>query len=147
MDSRIVILLHLLATVFMTGVIWIIQILHYPLFNMVGRENFAAYETAHTNLITLVVMPAMLLELIFTAIIFFAPPTSIPSSLNWLNAVLLGIVWLSTAFLQVPQHSILSSGFDEKAYQTLVNSNWIRTVAWSVKAVIATVMVWLMLKT
>ena len=146
MDSRIVILLHLIATVFMTGVIWIVQILHYPLFNMVGRENFAAYEAAHTNLITVVVMPAMLLELILTAMIFFVPPASVSSSLNWLNAVLLGIIWFSTAFLQVPQHSILAGGFDEKAYRTLVNSNWIRTVAWSAKAVIATVMVWLMLK-
>jgi uncharacterized membrane protein len=145
-DSRIVILLHLIATVFMTGVIWIIQILHYPLFNMVGRENFAAYEAAHTNLITVVVMPAMLLELVFTVMIFFAPPTSVPSSLNWLNAVLLGVIWFSTAFLQVPQHSILSSGFDEKAYRMLVNSNWIRTVAWSAKAVIATAMVWMVMK-
>jgi uncharacterized membrane protein len=141
------VLLHLIATVFMTGVIWIVQILHYPLFNMVGRENFAAYEAAHTNLITLVVMPAMLLELIFTVMIFFSPPASIPSGLNWLNAVLLGIVWFSTALLQVPQHTILSSGFDEKAYRMLVNSNWIRTVAWSAKAMIATVMVWSMLKT
>jgi uncharacterized membrane protein len=146
-DSKILILLHLTATVFMTGVIWIIQILHYPLFNMVGRENFAAYEAAHTNLITLVVMPAMLLELIFTAMVFFAPPASIPSSLNWFNAVLLGVIWFSTAFLQVPQHSILAAGFDESAYRMLVNSNWIRTVAWSVKTVIATVMVWLVMKT
>jgi hypothetical protein len=130
----------------MTGVIWIIQILHYPLFNMVGRENFVAYEAAHTNLITLVVMPTMLLELILTAMIFFTPPANVPSSLNWLNAVLLGVIWLSTAFLQVPQHSILSGGFDEKAYRMLVNSNWIRTVAWTAKAVIAALMVWLVMK-
>jgi uncharacterized membrane protein len=141
------VLLHLVVTVFMTGVIWIVQILHYPLFNMVGRENFAAYEAAHSNLITLVVMPAMLLELILTAMIFFAPPAIIPSSLNWLNTMLLGVVWFSTAFLQVPQHAILSSGFDEKAYRMLVKSNWIRTVAWSARAVIAIVMVWLTMKT
>jgi hypothetical protein len=140
-------LLHLIATVFMTGVIWIIQILHYPLFNMVGRENFAAYEAAHTNLITLVVMPAMLLELFLTAMIFFAPSANVPSSINCLNAVLLGVIWLSTAFLQVPQHSILSGGFDQKAYQMLVNSNWIRTVAWSAKTMIATVMVWWIIRT
>jgi uncharacterized membrane protein len=141
------VLLHLIATVFMTGVIWIIQILHYPLFNMVGRENFTAYEAAHTNLITVVVMPAMLLELVLTILIFFAPPASIPSSLNWLNAVLLAVIWLSTAFLQVPQHAILSRGFDESAYRMLVNSNWIRTVAWSAKAMIAAVMVWLVMRT
>ena len=142
MDIRLVLLLHLFTTVFMTGVIWMIQILHYPLFNMVGRENFSAYEAAHSNLISLIVAPAMLLELGFTAWIFFVPPASVPSSLNWLNTILLAIIWLSTAFLQVPQHSILSSGFNEKAYQFLVNSNWIRTVAWSARAVIASIMVW-----
>lgn len=142
MDTRLVLLLHLFTTVFMSGVIWIIQVLHYPLFNMVGRENFGAYEIAHSNLISLIVAPVMLLELGFTAWIFFVPPVSVPSSLNWLNTILLAIIWLSTAFLQVPQHSILSSGFNEKAYRILVNSNWIRTVAWSAKAVIASVMVW-----
>lgn len=146
MDIRLVLLLHLFTTVFMTGVIWMIQVLHYPLFNMVGRENFSAYEAAHSNLISLIVAPAMLLELGFTAWIFFVPPASVPSSLNWLNTILLAIIWLSTAFLQVPQHSILSSGFNEKAYQFLVNSNWIRTVAWSARAVIASIMVWSVMK-
>ena len=146
MDIRLVLLLHLFTTVFMTGVIWMIQVLHYPLFNMVGRENFSAYEAAHSNLISLIVAPAMLLELGFTAWIFFAPPASVPSSLNWLNTILLAIIWLSTAFLQVPQHSILSSGFNEKAYQFLVNSNWIRTVAWSARAVITSIMVWSVMK-
>ena len=146
MDIRLVLLLHLFTTVFMTGVIWMIQVLHYPLFNMVGRENFSAYEAAHSNLISLIVAPAMLLELGFTAWIFFVPPASVPSSLNWLNTILLAIIWLSTAFLQVPQHSILSSGFNEKAYQFLVNSNWIRTVAWSARALIASVMVWSVMK-
>ena len=147
MDSRLLTLLHLIATAFMTGVIWIVQILHYPLFNMVGRENFAAYEAAHTNLIAVIVMPAMLLELILTVMIFFAPPANIPLGLNWLNAVLLGVIWLSTAFLQVPQHSILAGGFDEKAYRMLVNSNWIRTIAWSAKAAIAALMIWSTIKT
>ena len=146
MDIRLVLLLHLFTTVFMTGVIWMIQVLHYPLFNLVGRENFSAYEAAHSNLISLIVAPAMLLELGFTAWIFFVPPASVPSSLNWLNTILLAIIWLSTAFLQVPQHSILSSGFNEKAYQFLVNSNWIRTVAWSARAVIASIMVWSVMK-
>ena len=145
MDSRFL-LLHLFATVFMTGVIWIIQILHYPLLNMVGREHFSAYEAAHTNLITIVVAPVMLLELGLTAWIFFAPPASVPASLNWLNAILLAIIWFSTVFLQVPQHSILSNGFDQNAYRFLVNSNWIRTVAWSARAVIASVMVWSVMK-
>ncbi len=146
MDSRIVVLLHLCFTLFMTGVIWIIQVVHYPLFNLIGDKNFAAYEATHTSLITWVVAPMMLLELGFAAWIFLAPPTSIPASLNWLSAVLLGVIWFSTAFLQVPQHSILSNGFNEKAYRFLVNSNWVRTFAWSARAVIATAMLWLVVQ-
>jgi hypothetical protein len=62
LDPKLLVLLHAAATLFMCGVIAMVQIVHYPLFNMVGRDQFAAYENAHTNLITLVVGPAMLLE-------------------------------------------------------------------------------------
>ena len=30
--------LHALATIFMAGVIWFVQVVHYPLFRAVGRD-------------------------------------------------------------------------------------------------------------
>ncbi len=131
----------------MCGVIWIIQVVHYPLFNAVGREGFAAYENRHTSLITLVVGPAMLIEAALTGLMLFTPgaPRS-QAWLPWVSAALLGVAWLSTALLQVPQHGLLSSGFNETAYRALVGGNWVRTVAWSLKTGLLTWWVWLELK-
>jgi hypothetical protein len=36
--------IHLAATWFMVGLIWVIQIVHYPLFTSVGSDSFAEYE-------------------------------------------------------------------------------------------------------
>jgi hypothetical protein len=138
-DPRLLILLHAVATLFMCGVIAMVQIVHYPLFNMVGREQFAAYENAHTNLITLVVGPAMLLEAACVLGLLLERPGN---WLVWLGAVLLGVVWFSTAFLQIPQHGILSSGFNQRAHEILVQSNWLRTLAWWARGVIAGVLLW-----
>ena len=39
--------LHLAATAAMTGLIWFVQVVHYPLFAAVGADQFVAYEVAH----------------------------------------------------------------------------------------------------
>jgi hypothetical protein len=139
LDPKLLVLIHAAATLFMCGVIAMVQIVHYPLFNMVGRDQFAAYENAHTNLITLVVGPAMLLEAACVLGLLLERPGN---WLVWLGAALLGVVWFSTAFLQVPQHGILSSGFNQRAYEILVQSNWVRTLAWWARGVIAGVLLW-----
>ena len=131
--------MHAAATLFMCGVIAMVQIVHYPLFNMVGRNEFSAYENAHTSLITLVVGPAMLLEVACVLGLLLERPGS---WLAWIGAALLAVVWFSTAFLQIPQHGVLSSGFNQRAYEILVQSNWLRTIAWWARGVIAGVLLW-----
>jgi hypothetical protein len=122
------------STLAMAGVILIIQFVHYPLFNQVGRAQFAAYEAAHSAQITLVVMPLMFIELGTSVLLAFDPPKGVPAWLMWAGLVTVGINWFSTAFLQVPLHGQLSAGFDQAAYEALVNTNWIRTIAWCAHA-------------
>lgn len=38
---------HLFATAAMVGLIWFVQVVHYPLFASVGADGFTDYETAH----------------------------------------------------------------------------------------------------
>ncbi len=57
-----VLLANLAATLFMVGIIWFVQIVHYPLFSRVGGAGFAAYSEAHSRLTGLVVGPPMLVE-------------------------------------------------------------------------------------
>ena len=50
---------------------------------------------------------------------------------------LLAAVWMSTALLQVPCHRKLARGFDPDVARRLVSSNWIRTVCWSLRLLVA----------
>ena len=133
---KLILLLNVAATLYMVGLIWCVQIVHYPLFARVGKDSFAAYEAAHSSLITLVVGPPMLLEAATTALLLFFRSPAIRLSEALIGAALLAVIWLSTMFLQVPQHGVLSAGFDAAAHQFLVNSNWLRTVAWSLRGVL-----------
>ena len=54
-------LVHAAATIGMGGVAWFVQVVHYPLFALVGGD-FAAYEERHANRTTLVVAPLMTVE-------------------------------------------------------------------------------------
>jgi hypothetical protein len=127
----------------MTGLIWFVQVVHYPLFNSVGAERFVAYEARHSNLTTSVVIVPMLIELISSVALLWQRPENIASWQLWLGFMLVVVIWFSTAFLQVPQHSVLSQGFNETAYTLLVSSNWLRTFAWTARS--GLVLYWLSL--
>ena len=116
---------------FLTGLIWVIQVVHYPLFSAVGRAEFAAYEASHTRLITTVVGPVMLLELATSVLLLVMRPASVPAWAAATGVALVAIAWISTIALQVPAHGRLAQGFVEDAHALLVHSNWIRTAAWT----------------
>jgi hypothetical protein len=118
----------------MFGVIWVVQLVHYPLFAGVGAEGFVAYEAAHKVRITLVVFPAMTLELGTAVALLWLRPDVVPPWMVWVGLALVGVVWLSTAFVQVPLHTTLSGGFEGGAHARLVATNWIRTAAWTLRA-------------
>ena len=132
---RTVFLLHLLATLTMLGVIWTVQVVHYPLFARVGAAGWAAYEAAHQARITRVVGPAMVLELVTAVWLVLHRPAAFPAWAVVAGLVLAGLVWASTALVQVPLHAALSGGaFDAEAHARLVATNWVRTALWSVRA-------------
>ena len=128
-----VFLVHLGATLLMVGVIWTVQVVHYPLFAGVGADGWAAYEAAHQSRITLVVGPLMLAELVTAVWLVLDRPPGLPAWAVVLGAALVGVIWVSTAFVQVPLHSALGSAFDADAHARLVATNWIRTAAWTAR--------------
>jgi uncharacterized membrane protein len=132
---KLILLTQIFATLFMVGLIWFVQIVHYPLYANVGREQFPEYEALHNRMTTWVVGPAMLVELV-TAVMLLKYAPNASSSLAWVGLALLIVIWVSTAALSVPAHDVLTSGFSEGAYRKLVNTNWIRTVAWTARGVI-----------
>ena len=133
-------LIQLLATGFMTGLIWFVQVVHYPLFACVGSGQFMQYEDQHTRRTTLVVAPVMLIEAMSVIALVITAPAGAMQSLAWLGAALLLVIWISTAALQVPCHRVLSRGFEAAVAQRLSVSNWIRTLGWSMRCVVSLLM-------
>lgn len=125
----------------MTGLIWFVQVVHYPVAAQVGEGAFSAYQEAHMARTSWVVGPPMLIEAATTALLLVQAPSGIPQWAPWLGAALLAAVWASTAFLQVPLHGALSGGLDVDRVGRLVATNWIRTIGWSLRATLAVALI------
>ena len=129
--------LHLVATTFMVGLIFFVQIVHYPLMARVDRASFVEYERAHTVRTGWVVIPPMLVELGSAVWLVAAPPSEDVRSLAMAGLALLCVIWASTAALQAPAHGRLLEGFDSGAHRRLVRTNWVRVVAWAARVPVA----------
>lgn len=131
----------------MVGLIWFVQIVHYPLFGYVGSKEFETFHEHHKILITPVVGFVMIVELVTTGILIFQIPVGIPNWTVIVGIILIGVIWISTLFLQIPYHIKLSSKFDKNVLMMLVNTNWIRTICWSLRGIIVLIMLDTLMKT
>lgn len=136
-----ILLSHFAATWSMVGVIWFVQLVHYPLLQRVGQESFVQYELDNTRRTTWVVAPLMLVELATAVFLAIRPPTDELAAVAWLGAGAVAAIWLSTALVQVPLHRRLSHRFDEVDARRLVATNWFRTCAWTGRGVLAAYLV------
>lgn len=115
--------------------IWIIQLVHYPSFHYIDSAKFIDFHHHHSRSITVIVMPLMLAEL---TISFFLAYRSGFDPLESLALAMVVGVWLSTFLIQIPLHDQLSVGNNSTIVGKLVNTNWIRTLLWTGKAVLLT---------
>ena len=122
--------LNVISAFLLTGVIWTIQIVHYPSFHYIDKLSFTNFHNFHERRISIIVMPLMLIELITSIALYIHNMWSIIFALNLL---IVGLIWCSTFFVQVPIHSILSEKKDKNLIEKLVNTNWIRTFLWSIR--------------
>lgn len=144
--SSLLFLLQLGSTFYMIGLIWFVQLVHYPLHGSVGPEHFVIYQQRHMQWTSFAVGPAMLIEAGTAVALFFAPSSVFPSWAPMLGLILLAVVWGSTALFQVPFHNQLLSQFDAQAHHSLVWSNWIRTFGWSARGILILWLTSLLLK-
>lgn len=121
-------LIQLCSCLFMTGLIWTIQLVHYPSFDFVEKNIFSKFHDFHSNRITLIVGPVMLLELVSAIFLY--------NENGWLlNLTSVIFVWAITAFVSIPLHKKLKTQQTPQLIQKLVLSNWLRTVTWSLRSI------------
>ncbi|MBP7862891.1 hypothetical protein KA183_14495 [bacterium] len=118
----------------MTGIIWFVQIVHYPLFASTGKDAFIPYVQAHRHLTSLVVAAPMVIEIVTALMLVFLAKKD-ESFLCWIAFILVLAIWGCTAFGSIPCHEKLcTNGFDDGVHKLLLSSNWVRTVLWSIRA-------------
>ncbi len=116
--------------------IWLVQIIIYPGLLRIPSKQFVNYHSWYTIRITAIVLPLMIGEVMITVGWLILDKFTIFSAVAFFLVVL---IWLSTFTLQVPIHKKLQSGKDKTLIRRLLKTNWIRTVAWSMKAVAVTI--------
>lgn len=137
-------LVHASSTLLMTGLVWFVAVVHYPLMAHVGRDGFSGYQRRHMSRTTWVVAPLMLVEAGSAVALLGIGLTdeTAPMSSVWtaIGAVGLAVVWLLTFAVLVPLHARLTTAFDELTHRRLVFWNWWRTAGWSLRSVAAVVL-------
>ena len=128
------------STLFMVGLAWFVQVVHYPLFPMVGDERFAAFHEAHSSRTSLVVALPMLVELVSSLALVTNPPGD-EAWLAILGAVLAVAIWVLTGAVLAPLHGRIGrEGPTARNLDRLVRLSWPRTVLWTGHGIVVVAM-------
>lgn len=134
MPYSLLLLCDFTLSALLTGLIWTVQLVHYPGFSNVGADKFSEYEALHRKRIFPLVGPLMVAELGVTAWLLLAGHAH---TLHLIAAVLLMIIWVHTWTVAAPAHFKLErQGHSAVVIRELVRSNWIRTLSWTSRTVI-----------
>ena len=129
-----------IATAVMVGVIWFVQIVHYPLLAQFGSTQSVVVAQQHQQRTGYVVGLPMLVEGVSTLWLLARRPDGVAVLLPWVNAVLLAVALGSTVLLSVPLHAKMAQAHNDETGRRLVLTNWPRTIAWTTRLALCGVM-------
>lgn len=138
--ENLALVLNLVASCVMVGVIWFVQIVHYPLLSVVPVESAVSVAVEHQRRTGYVVGLPMAVEGVTTLILLWKTPDDVTWWLPWIAAIFLAVALGCTIFLSVPRHERMASKPDAQVGRELVLTNWPRTIAWTARGVLTTVM-------
>ena len=138
---NLILLANFVATCLMTGVIWFVQWVHYPLLAQVPVDRAVETAVEHQRRTGQVLAIPMAVEGFTTLGLLISRPESVQIFWPWFGAVLLAVALGSTVFVSVPLHAIMATNPTADVGQRLVVTNWPRTIAWSLRAVVYSVMI------
>jgi len=127
------------ATWAMVGLIWMVQVVHYPMLVRYSEAVPADAAADHQWRISWVVGPLMAVEGVTALVLLVDRPEMLSPLGAWAAAALLGVALLSTVLVQVPLHRRLAEGHDPVAGRRLVATNWVRTAAWTARGLVLAV--------
>lgn len=107
--------------------IWLVQLIIYPGMRGWQRTSFVELHNAYTRRMSLVVGPLMLAQAGLALGMVFGSS----GGKAVIQVLLVAGVWLVTISCSIPMHRRLLHGYDERAVDHLIATNWLRTAGWS----------------
>jgi hypothetical protein len=132
---NILFIINLASSLFLVGLIWTVQCVHYPIFHLLEKDSFTDHIHFHKRSISFIVVPVMTTELITSGWLAWAANSNI--IMHQIGFTLVVFVWIITFFVQVPLHNQLSTSRSSAAITKLVKSNWLRTALWTMKGILS----------
>jgi len=124
--------LHDFCVIWMTAVIWLVQVLIYPNFRFIPEADFKAFHKRHCDRISLPVGP-MIVQLFMVAMVLMEGPRT-P---EWIfHGIAIALIYAVTAVFSAPAHARLGKGKDPSAIDRLILSNWVRTLLWTAELIL-----------
>ncbi len=140
MDRLVITFLIQIVTSFsMLGIIWFIQLIHYPLLNKI-KEGLSQYEKAHLKRAAFFIGPLLAIDLVVSIFLVSFETRSILIRLATCNLIFNIFYWIWTFLFQIQHHQKLSVGFSRLSIRKLVLHNWVRTLLWTIKC---TALLWM----
>jgi len=144
MSSELLLYVLLILCSILTGLIWVIQIVHYPSFHFISEKTFTQFADFHAKKISFIVIPLMGLELIVSFLLSWSLPTqSMAWNFSLINLFLNILIWVSTFIFSVPCHQKLRNQKQTKIINKLILTNWYRTFLWTCRLFTLTFLIWI----
>ena len=120
------------------GVMLVLQVQHFGLYPLVGKEGFAAYVAANNRAAVFPAIFAALVLMVLTIVLLFDRPTFFSAAeaaacvvLNFAN-IASTIVWQGRIHVRLAR-----TGYDDDSVNRLIQTNWVRTAALLLQSFIA----------
>lgn len=111
------------------------------MFALVGPKEFPEYHRRHNRGLPFLVILPSLAAFVSAVILIFTRPSRLPLWANILIAVLDLVIIVATVAREAPLHTRLErEGYSPTLIRQLVLGNWIRTLLWTVNAILLLVL-------
>ncbi len=138
MTVRRLSLLHLAATLAMIGVMTTVQLVVYPQYDQVAIADFSDYVRNHGQRIGWPLALFAPAEVLLALLLWLRLPAGSAKTVAFGSGALLALAWVTTMAWFAPLHGrLISEPYDPDRIDLLVSTNWVRTVIWWVRGVVA----------
>lgn len=129
--SWVIFIAQLISSFMMIGIVWLQQLINFPLFTLVPKESFSVYHQAHLNRSQWLIAPLMLVEVLSAAFLLIWPIPQVSYYLYLINFLLIVLIWLETFLMQWPLQKKLRKEHSLVTIERLIKLNRLRAITWS----------------